>query len=54
VHFAEAVGRLIAILVGVGRRQDAERVRDLALSASASATVQAALDGALPQQNPGP
>jgi hypothetical protein len=54
VHFAEAVRRLIAILVGAGRRQDAERVRELALAASASDTVRAALDGALPQQDPGP
>lgn len=52
--FAEAVRRLIAILVGAGRRQDAERVRELALAASASDTVRAAVDGALPQQVPGP
>jgi len=54
VHFAEAVRRLIAILVGAGRRQEAERVRELALATSASATVRTALDGALPHQNPGP
>jgi hypothetical protein len=48
VHFAEAVGRLIAILVGTGRRQDAERVRELALATSASAPVRAALDVDLP------
>jgi hypothetical protein len=54
VHFAETVRRLIAILVGAGRRLDAEGVRELALAASASATVRAALDGALPRQDPGP
>jgi hypothetical protein len=54
MQFAEAVRRLIAILVGAGRRQDAERVRELGLAASASATVRAALDGTLPQQDPSP
>jgi hypothetical protein len=54
MQFAEAARRLIAILVGTGRRQDAERVRELSLAASASATVRAALDGTLPQQDPGP
>jgi hypothetical protein len=53
-HFAEAVRRLIAILVGAGRRQDAERVRELGLAASANATVRAALDDALRHQDPGP
>jgi hypothetical protein len=54
VRFAEAVRRLITILAGAGRRQDAERVRELGLATSASATVRAALDHALPQQDPGP
>jgi hypothetical protein len=51
VHFAEGVRRLITILVGAGRRQDAERVRELALAASANAAVRAALDDALPPQD---
>jgi hypothetical protein len=46
-NFAEEVRRLIAILVGVGRRPDAERVRELGLATSASAIVRAALDNAL-------
>jgi hypothetical protein len=52
--FADAVRRLIAILVGAGRAQDAERVRDLALAASASDTVRAAVNSALPQRELGP
>lgn len=54
VHFAEAVRQLIVILVGAGRRQEAERVRELGLATSDSVTVRAALDDALPHQDLGP
>jgi hypothetical protein len=53
-RFADAVGRLVEILAGVGRRQDAERVRELALAVSASTAVRAALEDALPPPPPGP
>jgi hypothetical protein len=53
-HFAEEVRRLVAILAGVGRGADAERVRELALATSDSATVRAVLDDAFPHRDPGP
>jgi hypothetical protein len=54
-EYAEAslvaeVGRLIEILVGVGRGQEAERVRDLALELTVSAETREALDKALAQE----
>jgi hypothetical protein len=53
-RFADAVGRLVEILAGVGRAQDAERVRELALATSASTAVRAALEDALPPRDSGP
>jgi hypothetical protein len=53
VRFAEAVARLVEILAGVGRRPDAERVRELALAVSDSTTVRDALDDALSNDGPG-
>jgi hypothetical protein len=47
VRFAEALRRLIVILVGVGQSRDAQRVRELALAVSTSAAVQEALDDAM-------
>jgi hypothetical protein len=47
MRFADALRRLIVILVGVGQSQDAQRVRELALAVSTSAPVQEALDEAM-------
>jgi hypothetical protein len=44
MRFAEALRRLIVILVGVGQSRDAQRVRDLAVAVSTSAAVRKALD----------
>jgi hypothetical protein len=52
--FATEVHRLMVILIGAGRRQEAERVRDLALAVNASTAVQAALDDALAHPDAGP
>jgi hypothetical protein len=46
-RFADALRRLIVILVGAGQGQDAQRVRELGLAQSASATVREALDDAM-------
>jgi hypothetical protein len=46
-RFAGEVCRMIAILVGAGRRQEAERVRDLALTVSDDDDFREALDQAL-------
>jgi hypothetical protein len=43
--FAEEAGRLIAILSGVGRAAEAEKVRQLALAESSNEVVRAALAG---------
>jgi hypothetical protein len=48
-HFAVSVRRLVTILVGVGRRPEAERVGELTLATSNSALVRAALDDAFGQ-----
>lgn len=48
-NFAEETGRLVAILAGVGRAADAEKVRELALRESTSEAVRAALGGGGPQ-----
>jgi hypothetical protein len=52
-HFAEEVGRLVAILAGVGRAAEAQRVRELALTESPGEAVRAAL-GPGPQDSQAP
>jgi hypothetical protein len=52
--FAEQACDVIAILIGVGRRREAERVRELGLAVSARPEVRAALDEALRCEDPGP
>jgi hypothetical protein len=52
--FAEKAGTLITILLGVGRRRDAERVRELGLAVSARPEVRAALDDAFAHPDLGP
>jgi hypothetical protein len=54
MSFAAEVGRLIEILVGVGRRQEAERMGELALGVSAGAGVRDAVEKALRSEDPGP
>jgi hypothetical protein len=54
VSFVVEVCRLIEILVGVGRRPEAERVGELALALSASAEARDALGKALGHQEPSP
>jgi hypothetical protein len=52
-HFADGARRLIDILIGVGRKEDAERVRDLALAVSDRSEVRSTLDQSHPRQGPG-
>jgi hypothetical protein len=51
VSFAQEIQRLIAILVGTNRRQEAERVRELGLAVSESAIVRKALADTVPPED---